>query len=418
MKKEKAQLKDIVMTADMGGSKTKIVVQELGNKEHSLLLMDSSLADIGKASLDLAPTEGRSSDRAWVGYKGEGEEYLYYAVGALARNRFGGFSQLHELKYELALPKILAAIWSARVELELPAKFNLYLCVLLPAGEMRDKDILKSRLIDAVQSFETPDGKMGIKMRSCEVSPEGSGIYHHRKNVLSDEFNERRQLYVMVGYRNASAFIVRGGVIEPGITSDLGMSWMLDYLTKRVSGLDKNNPNLVEIIVNSAHSPEVLKKLSRKRRKEDIETDYELITNAVAASRDEYVRLVVRWLKSIPGEFDVNAVCPQDEVVMCGGTAEYLRGELDKYYSDGTEIVWHGGVSVPSEYESKLGSSRLADVWALHEVFYKLVAARLNVAASKPNADASKGDGADTKNFVLQPRRVERPAGTLPPIVS
>lgn len=402
----------VIMTIDMGGSRSKIVVQEVGNKEHSLLLMDSSLADIGKASLDLAPTEGRSSDRAWVGYKGEGEEYLYYAVGALARNRFGGFSQLHELKYELALPKILAAIWSARVELELPAKFNLYLCVLLPAGEMRDKDILKSRLIDAAQSFETPDGKMGIKMRYCEVTSEGTGIVKYRKNVLGNEFNDRCQLYVMVGYRNASAFIVRGGVIEPGITSDLGMSWMLDYLTKRVSGLDKNNPNLVEIIVNSVQSPELLKKLSRKRRKEDIDADYELITNAVATSRDEYVRLVVRWLKTIAGEFD--------EVVMCGGTAEYLRGELDKYYSDGTEIVWHGGVVVPSEYESKLGSSRLADVWALHEVFYKLVAARLNVVASKPNDDASKDDedNGATKNFVLKPRRVERPAGTLPPIVS
>ncbi|OKH47663.1 hypothetical protein NIES2101_23375 [Calothrix sp. HK-06] len=412
MKKENIQPKHVVMMIDMGGSKTKIVVQEVGSDKPSLLLMDSSLADISKASLDLAPTEGRSSDRAWVGYKGEDEEYLYYAVGALARNRFGGFSQLHELKYELALPKILAAIWSARVELELPAKFNLHLGVLLPSGEISDKDILKSRLIKVAATFETPDGKMNIKVQTCSVYSEGSGIYNHRKNVLGDEFNEKRQLYVMVGYRNASAFIVRGGVIEPGITSDLGMSWMLDYLTKRVSGLDKNNPNLVEIIVNSLHSPELLKKLSRKRRQQDIEADYELISNAVAASRDEYVRLVVRWLKTIAGEFD--------EVVMCGGTAEYLRGDLDKYYVDSTEIVWHGGVVVPSEYESKLGS-RLADVWALHEVFYKLVAARLNVVvASKPNDDASKDDedNGAAKNFVLKPRRVERPAGTLPPIVS
>lgn len=411
MKKEKAQLRDIVMMIDMGGSKTKIVVQEVGSDEPSLLLMDSSLADIGKSSLEGVPTEGRSSDRAWVGFKGEDEEYLYYAVGALARNRFGGFSQLHELKYELALPKILAAIWLAHVELELPAKFNLYLGVLLPGGEMSDKDILKTRLIDAAQSFETPDSKLNIKLKICFVYSEGSGILNYRKNVLGNKFDKKTQLYVMLGYRNASAFVVRGGATQPAITSDFGMHWMLDYLTGRVSGLDKNNPNLVEIIVNSLQSPEVLKKLSRKRRQEDIEADYELISKEVSTSRAEYIRAIVRWLKSIVGEFE--------EVVMCGGTAEYLRGELDKYYGDSTEIVWHGGVVVSEEYESKLGSSRLADVWALHEVFYKLIAARLNVVASKSDSDdASNGDGAPSKNFVLQPRRVERPAGTLPPIVS
>lgn len=414
MKKDKEQSKAVVMTVDMGGSKTKIFVQEVGSDRPSLLLMDSSLADIGKASLDLAPTEGRSSDRAWIGYKGEGEEYLYYAVGDLACNRFGGFSQLHKLKYELALPKILAAIWLVRAELELPAKFNLCMSVLLPAGEMGDKDLLKKSLVNAIQSFETPSGKMGVKLRHCEISSEGSGIYQHRKKLLGDEFDDRRQLYVMLGYRNASVFLVRGGVLQLGVTSDFGMHWLLDLLSPRISGFDKNNPDTTSIIVNSLQSPELLKKLSRKRRKDDIEADYESITNAVAYAKKEYVRAVVRWLQSIIGEFD--------EIVMCGGTAEYLRGELDKYYaSDGTKIVWHGGVSVPSEYESKLGSSRLADVWALHEVFYKLVAARLNVVTStKPdsNSDVSKADGATTKSFVLQPRRVERPAGTLPPIVS
>lgn len=410
MKKDKEQSKAVIMTVDMGGSKTKIVVQEVGSNEPSLLLMDSSLADIGKASLDLAPTEGRSSDRAWVGYKGEGEEYLYYAVGALARNTFGGFSQLHKLKYEIALPKILAAIWLARVELELPAKFHLCMSVLLPAGEMGDKALLKKSLVNAIQSFETPDGKMAVKLRHCEISSEGSGIYQHRKNVLGNEFDDRRQLYVMLGYRNASVFLVRSGVLQLGVTSDFGMHWMLDLVSPRISGFDKNNPNVTEIIVNSGHSPEVLKKLSRKRRQQDIELDYESITNAIAYAKKEYVRAVVRWLQSIIGEFD--------EVVMCGGTAEYLRGELDKYYSNGTGIVWHGGVVVPSEYESKLGSSRLADVWALHEVFYKLVAARIDGVVSKPDNDVSKGDDDTSKNFVLKPRRVERPAGTLPPIVS
>ncbi|BDA75891.1 hypothetical protein CAL7716_100570 (plasmid) [Calothrix sp. PCC 7716] len=410
MKKEQnSQPKNVVLTIDMGGSKTKIAVQELGSDEPSLLLMDSDLADIGKSSVDMAPTEGRNSERAWVGFKSDTEEYLYYAVGTLARNRFGGFQQLHELKYELALPKILAAIWLARVELSLPSKFNLHLGVLLPSGEISDKDILKSRLIKLVTAFETPDGKMSIKIQTCSVYTEGSGIFAYRKNVLGEKFNDRRQLYVMLGFRNASGFAVTGGVTEPGITSNFGMHWMLDYLSTHVSGLDKNNPNVTETIVNSLQSPELLKKLSRKRKQQDIEADLRLITEAVASAFSEYVRAVVRWLKSIVGEFD--------EVVMCGGTAEYLRGELDKYYGDEVEIVWHGGVVVPSEYESKLSSSRLADVWALHDVFYKLIAARLGVLASKSGSEVKGSDGAKVSSMSSRYVEVERPAGFLPPII-
>lgn len=441
MKKDKTQsvksaAKNVIMTIDMGGSKTKIVVQSLSDNSPQVLLMDSQLADVGKLSLDSVPTDGRNSDRAWVGFASNNDdnEYIYYAVGALARNRFGGLPQLHELKYELALPKILAAIWLARAELALPSKFNLFLSVLLPSGEMSDKDILKSRIIKAATTFETPDGKLNIKLAACEVSSEGSGIYTYRKSVLGDKFYDRRQLYVMLGFRNASAFVVRGGVVEPGITSDFGMYWMLDLLATRVSGLDKNNPVTSEIIANSVHSPELLKKLSRKRSQQDIDTDFESITTAVTITKDEYVRAVVRWLKSVGGEFDVNAVCPQDEIVFCGGTAEYLRGELDKHYAS-TELVWHGGVSVPSEFESKLGGYRLADVWSLHEAFSSLVISKLNGITSKKRSAADSNAGSNSTYQSVVPsigsggnsdksvgmfeyKRVERPSGTMPPIVN
>lgn len=424
-KQTKQPVKNLVMTIDMGGSKTKIVVQELGSDLSQVLLMESQLADIDKASLDNVPTQGLNSERAWVGFND-----TYYAVGALARHRFGGLPQLHELKYELALPKICAAIWLARAEMSLPPKFNLYLSVLLPGGEMSDKDILKSRCRSVIQSFDTPDGKMGIKLAACEVSSEGSGIYNFRKSVLGDKLYSLHQLYVMLGFRNASTFVVRGGVIEPGQTSDFGMHWMLDLLAGRVSGLDKNNPHTIETIVNAALSPELLRRLSRKRSQQDIDADFELISAALAVAKDEYVRALARWLKSIPGLFD--------EIVFCGGTAEYLRPELENYYStDTTEIVWHGGVSMPYEVESKTGCYRLADVWALHGVFFNLIAT--NVAetaersASKKQATSTTAAVNQNTSYqsVLPPtsggtaafasieyKRTERPADTLPPIGS
>lgn len=396
---------NLVMTIDLGGSMTKIVVQELGSDSPQVLLMESQTADVGFESLNGVPTEGLAKERAWVGFSKSScddtqsteADNVYYAVGALARRRFGGLPQLHELKYELALPKILAAAWLARVEMSFPPKFNLYLTVLLPSGEMSDSDILKSRVLSCLKSFDTPDGKMKIKLAGCQVSSEGSGLYLHRKAALGNKLNSMSQILVMLGYRNASAFVARSGVLEPGSTSDFGMHWMLDLLATRVSGLDKNDPRTVQIIVDSSDKPELLKKLSRKRSQQDIEADFQSISAALKLAKEEYVRSIVRWMKSLR---------TADEILFCGGTAEYLRPELENYYStDTTELVWHGGVSLPSEVESMLGGYRLADAWVLHGMFFDMVASH---SASKTKRSASKQDASTTSNKVKQKSSQER----------
>ncbi|NJN07495.1 MAG: ParM/StbA family protein [Richelia sp. RM1_1_1] len=434
--KQTKQPINLVMTIDLGGSMTKIVVQELCSDSPLVLLMESQLADFAEASLNGLPTEGRSSDRAWVGFikpsDDTEDEKAYYAVGALARNRFGGLFQLHELKYELAIPKILAAVWLASIEMSLQAKkFNLYLNVLLPSGEMSDAGILKSRLLSCLKSFDTPDGIRKIKFNACEVSSEGSGLYLHRKKALGDKVYSISQVIVMLGFRNASAFVARSGVIEPGYTSDFGMHWMLNFLARSVSGLDKNDPRTIQIIVEGTSNPELLKKLSRKSSPADIEADFQSISAAIKLAKEEYVRAIVRWLKSLG---------TASEIVFCGGTAEYLRPELERYYSnDATEIVWHGGVLVPDEFESLLGSNRLADVWALHGMFFDMVTSHngtKNKNSSTTNKPSSKREKSPTDNKqnpllytsvvpeikVSKPtgeityKRTERPADTLPPI--
>lgn len=375
----------LVMTVDLGGSKTKIVAQELDSDKPKVLSMDSQLADVSPKSLESVPKEGLASERAWVGFNKlsnddtEEVEKIYYTVGALARNRFGGLSQLNELKYELALPKILAAVWLAFVEMSLPPKFNLYLTVLLPSGEMSDGDILKSNLAVCLKNFETPDGKIKIKLASFKVSSEGTGMYLSRKEALGDRLHSISQVVVMLGFRNASAFVVRSGVIEPGISNDFGMHWMLDFLSSRVSGLDKGDPRTIKIIAESSNNPELLKKLSRKRDSADIEADYQSIKEAVELAKEEYTRAIVRWLKSLG---------TVDEIMFCGGTAEYLRTELENYYSnDNTETVWHGGVSIPGEYELLLGANRLADAWSLHEIFFNMISTQI---AAKNRTSATK----------------------------
>ena len=53
---------------------------------------------------------GLPESRAWVGVGGE-----YYVLGAIARHQFRGISQLKELKYELAVPKVCGALWYSTV---------------------------------------------------------------------------------------------------------------------------------------------------------------------------------------------------------------------------------------------------------------------------------------------------------------
>ncbi|MCC5603279.1 hypothetical protein [Nostoc favosum] len=77
----------------------------------------------------------------------------YCALGELARRRFGGISQLKELKYELAVPKICGAFWLAKEKLNLGNDVAAYLSILLPPGEVQDKEQLQVRLKDAFEDL-------------------------------------------------------------------------------------------------------------------------------------------------------------------------------------------------------------------------------------------------------------------------
>lgn len=146
--KEKIDVKKIVITIDMGASKTKAIVQEYPEGKPVVLLLDSEIADVAKASVESVQQEGSPESRAWVGI---GDEY--FALGELARRRFGGISQLRELKYELAIPKICGAFWLAKEKLNLGNDVAAYLSVLLPPGEVQDKEQLQIRLKDTFRGL-------------------------------------------------------------------------------------------------------------------------------------------------------------------------------------------------------------------------------------------------------------------------
>ncbi|BAY35461.1 hypothetical protein NIES2107_73730 (plasmid) [Nostoc carneum NIES-2107] len=353
--KEKSDLKKIVITIDMGASKTKAIVQEYPEGKPVVLLLDSEIADVAKASVESVQPEGSPESRAWVGI---GDEY--FALGELARRRFGGISQLRELKYELALPKICGAFWLAKEKLNLANDVAAYLSVLLPPGEVQDKEQLQIRLKDVFRGFDTPAGKMRVKMLRYDAASEGSGIFFHRRRTLGDRVPV--SMYVMLGYRNASIFTFRSGSIGAGITSNFGMSWLVNNLISKTSGLSPDNSNIIEVLIEAGAScdPKVMQKLSRKRKGDEIQLDGESMSKALLLARDEYWRAIARWLRSKMDE-DI------EELVFCGGTADYIRPEIDAYFQkEGIKVSWHGNIFIPDKISFGMGN-RIADVWAFHQ---------------------------------------------------
>jgi hypothetical protein len=350
----KSEVKKIVLTLDMGGSKTKAVVQEYPEGKPVVLLLDSEVADVGKASVETVEPEGTPENRAWVGIRGE-----YYALGELARRRFGGISQLKELKYELAVPKVCGVIWLAKEKLNLANDVAVYLNILLPPGEVSDKEQLEIRLKETFRGFETPVGKMRVKMLRYDASPEGAGLFFHRKRMLGEI---PPSMYVMLGYRNASVFTVRDGVSGIGFTSNFGMSWLVNNFISQASGLSQDNTDIIEVLVQAGAScdSQVLQKLSRKRKPKEIQLDAESMSKALFVARDEYWRAIVRWLRSKMDD-DIR------ELVFCGGTADYIRPEIDAYFEkEEINLSWHADVTLPDELEAGMGN-RMADVYALHQ---------------------------------------------------
>lgn len=89
------------------------------------------------------------------------------------------------------------------------------------------------------------------------------------------------------------------------------------------------------------------------------DTEIEKIISAVHSSRAEYAIALINWLKEVlPSKNEL------DEAIICGGTADYLRQELDAVFP-ATPVIWHGGVEIPLTLNEQWLGSRLADVWAL-----------------------------------------------------
>ena len=344
----------VTISIDFGGSGTKIIVQIRGGKPKAIWMEPGVI----KANYESLVFQTRNlnnaypENAAWVGI---GEDYR--AIGYLARSAYGATPRLKPRKYELALFKTLAAVWVIKQKFKLPESFDISLALLLPPGEFEDSALLKPMLKEALAEFDTPTGKVNANLIGYECFPESGGIYAMYCKNTGEAIRRKVIGLVMLGYRNASAIISRRGILNRGKTAKLGMAKMVEKVIEGTSGLEAQE--LIEAIVAAGDEPKTqhFYHLCSSGNLQDAEI--EKIISVLNSSRAEYAIALVNWLKEVlPNNNEL------DELIICGGTADYLREELDAVFPT-IPIVWHGDVKIPQTLNEQWLENRLADVWAL-----------------------------------------------------
>jgi len=348
---------DLVLTLDFGGSGLKgIYVTQYSTSQGLYLEPECSVATKESLVEKTASYLGKAypENLAWVGVEQE-----YVAVGYLAASRYHASPGLSHKKYELAVYKALAAVWVVKERLSLPNKFNVSLTLLLPPGEFEDSSLLEPLLVAGLSKFETPTGTLRVKLTNYECFPEGGGVYMMYSKSVGELIKQQVIAVVMVGYRNASVLVSRRGVVDKGRTSNLGMVRLAELVSFQVSGLSPNQLAPAIAAADSDPRPNHFLKLATASSRSSRLAEVERIIKAIATSRAEYATALMGWLREVlPNQEEL------DEVVIAGGTADYLHKELNDYFF-GTPVVWHGDVEIPERFEALGLGNRLADVYAL-----------------------------------------------------
>ncbi|MBD2254727.1 hypothetical protein [Nostoc parmelioides] len=348
-------LTKLVLTFDLGASLNKIVAQIYPDAVPQFITMSSEVADVERESVAGLAINPLTFDAAWVGIGLD-----YYALGSLAKNKFAGTSAVRDLKYQYALPKVAGLLWLTCQHLDLK-EADVFIHLLLPSGESKDGNTLGKRLSAALkQGIITPTGRLKLKQRNFYVSLEGAGIISYRSRTLGSACNHQTIGMLMLGYRNASFTVIKAGNQIKAESTDLGMNWLIERFVEQTSvGLSKDDLRLPKALVEAnSGNLEPLRSLSRKTKSADIESDLTLFRQSLNLVRREYCRALLRWIRNIAAV---------DEVLICGGTGEFVRSELTQFFEDeAIPIIWNGGVNVPTVLDTHKLGSRLADVWASH----------------------------------------------------
>lgn len=322
----------LLLGFDPGTSLTKmlyLIVSSIPYKPE-MFCMEPELINISKESINLYESNRINSpspeNEAWLEY-----DQQYYAVGFLAQKYFEARVNLSELKYENAIPKVLAAVGAIAVREGLGTNFELSLAMLLPYGEWEDRERLERGLTHALSNFCFRGQQFSISLSCFQCMPEGGGLVLTRSKKLGADFNQMSIAVIMLGFRDISAVLFERG-LSSGKSQNLGLGWMLERIQSRTSGQNLQDLLLAIHQSGSTFKPKYFRPLARSKKPEFKAEEVAQIIEVATLARKEYWAKVSQWLNNtIP----INV----DQVIIGGGTSEYLASDLKNLFAH-TDVSW------------------------------------------------------------------------------
>ncbi len=283
------------------------------------IVMTSAIIEQRSETLDRYRQQtGDLTTRSFVGIDGE-----YFAVGKLA-TRLGATQPLKPLKSETIVYKILGMVSMMAQRLNLGTNFDLSLGCLLPPGEFRDKERIKTTLIDALADFDTPIGVFTVRLVECNFYPEGTGIAHLLQ--VDNRESSGTAIILMAGHRNLSFYATESHQTVALGTSDLGFNHWVKAVQSATYSYDL--PKLSSAIASywlKQKDPAQLESILRNSGQELRASESLALVREIELAHDNYCNLIFDWLdEQLPDRID--------ELMIAGGAGSVLQTEIIEYF--------------------------------------------------------------------------------------
>jgi hypothetical protein len=263
-----------------------------------------------------------STERLWIGY---GDRQ--FLLGEIARDKPGGsIIAAGEKKYERAVRFTLAGLGYLQKTGHLDWATPLRLGLLLPFEEYRDKDSAEELLRFHLAGYQWCGETLRFNLEEFICCPEGAGVY-----AQCGSQKVRRSLVLMLGYQDATALHVLDGSPDGSRsqTVPLGMSVFIKSVKQGFSVRDEML--LAQALVESGEEllEEPLYPLIQATDERVRQNELDRLKQTILKAKKQYLAALRRWLE--------RHLYSVEEILVCGGTALYLRPHIDKWFEEWVE---------------------------------------------------------------------------------
>jgi hypothetical protein len=358
----------MTLALDFGSSSLRAIYTGIVFKLH-LYLMQSQMCLVTPQSVqDSYQFKIDSSELTRSGWVELGNEF--YAFGTLANQNSKANLQLQKPKFELAIPKTLAMVGAISEMHGLPNGTAINLGVVLPYAEFSDRQLFEQILRVALTDFKFCGIQKSFILETFMCLPEGAGVMMQGRQPGTD-FQDLDLTVLMLGYRDASLLLVSQGEMLGGETERLGFASLVKSVAHNTSQHEHQKLTTAICKAGTNINPKAL--LPLLNTVADNYKEYKLakLKQAILEAKSQYWLTLSEWLK-------VQITQEVDEIIIAGGTAKYLKPELNSFFAPftKTKILWCEELekriraTFPAQVKANCLEYRLADVYGLFFYLY------------------------------------------------